>query len=51
MLEVLERMRESEQAACDVHDPNVALIWLARARAFDEAYTEMKGRGMDKDPW
>lgn len=47
-LEVIQRMRESEQAARD----EVMFFYRrceneARARAFDEVYTQIKGLGLD----
>lgn len=47
-LDILQRMRESEQAAQDE-----TLFFYrrceneARARAFDEVYTQIKGLGLD----
>jgi uncharacterized protein (UPF0335 family) len=43
-------MRESEQEAdrCAVSGQTMAAErWRWRARAFDEVYTELKGRGFD----
>jgi len=51
VLDVVQRMRESEEQARREFHPVRKGIQLARARAFDEVYTEMKGVGMDKDPW
>lgn len=46
--EVLVRLREAEQES---RRPGISELrqhgWLTRARAFDEVYTELKGRGYD----
>jgi hypothetical protein len=45
VLEMLLRMRESEQCARVARTQLDKAVWLSRARAFDEIYTELKGRG------
>lgn len=45
VLEVLTRYRESLWAARRAHTELDRQVWGARARAFDEMYTELKGRG------
>lgn len=50
VLEILKRLRESEQEAQlaeSFGNAARALQYRARARAFDECYTELKGRGLD----
>ena len=39
------RMREAEQASRRTVDQYNIISWAARARAFDEIYTELKGMG------
>lgn len=51
MLDILERMRESEEAADQARTHAGRDVQLSRARAFDEVYTELKGIGYDKAPF
>ena len=48
VLEIIKRLRESQQEAKTAESfgaTHRADVWRARARAFDECYTELKGRG------
>jgi hypothetical protein len=45
VLEILQRMREAEYAAKRAKTTIDRAVWLSRARAFDEVYTELKGLG------
>jgi hypothetical protein len=48
VFEIVTRLRESEQEAKRFPEGSHRQeVWLARARAFDECYTELKGRGLD----
>jgi len=46
LLDLTQRMRESEQVAKRRRGHPGELVWLARARAFDECITELKGNGL-----